>query len=328
MRPKFYVTYGDVYYRDSTSFLDTLKEMDIDLNFYLEASPPPQEEINSMFRNCDICICCGSKVTAEMMDSAPNLRLIAVYGSGFDNVDISAAKERGIYVTNARGGNATAVAELTVTTMLSLARSLVLSCNEIKSGVWMPRIGSELFGKTYGILGCGAIGAEVARIVSLGFNMKVLACDPYPRADVTEKYGVSYVSAEELFRQSDFLSVHAPLQDSTYDCVDYSLLSLMKPSAYIVNSARGGIVNETDLMRALDEHLIAGAGLDVFVQEPYRPEGSESPFIKYDDSRFLATPHMAACSREAVQRISRIVLENVDDALNGRRPRHNIVNGL
>lgn len=323
---KIFLQHTDVYVRSDPMFLEFLRNLDVTLEFLPERPKASPEEIEARFSNCDICIVCGMPVTARLMDLAPNLSLIAVFGSGYNNVDTAAASARHIYVTNARGGNAAAVAEFTIASMLNLARGFIDSSVQVKQNHWNSYMGTELFHKTYGVVGMGAIGSEVARIARLGFQMEILAYDPFPNPQYMEKYGVEYTTLEDLFTRSDFISVHAPLSGTTDSCINYALMKKMKPSAFLVNAARGGIICESELIQALNENLLQGAALDVFEQEPYDVPEKRNPFADYDNCQLITTPHMAACTYEAVERIGAIVKENVLDVLDGRPPRHNIVN--
>ncbi|MCI9074723.1 MAG: phosphoglycerate dehydrogenase [Dorea sp.] len=325
-KKKIFLQHADVYVHSDPDFLEFLKHLDVTLEFLPEHANITQKEIETKFSNCDICIVCGMPITARLMDLAPSLKLIAVFGSGYNNIDISAASARRIYVTNARGGNATAVAELTIASMLNLARGFLDSSTQVKQNIWISYMGTELFHKTYGIVGMGAIGGEVARIARLGFQMNILAYDPFPNSEYQEKYGVEYTTLENVFSQSDFISIHAPLTGNTVSCIDYTLIKKMKPSAFLANAARGGIILENDLLRALNENLLRGAALDVFENEPYNSPNMDNPFSNYSNQQLITTPHMAACTYEAVRRIGKIVKENVLDILNNRIPRHNIVN--
>ncbi len=323
---KIFLQHADVYAQSDPGFLQFLRSLNVTLEYLPEHPEATQAEIDAKFSNCDICIVCGMPVTARLMELAPNLQLIAVFGSGYNNVDTDAASARRIYVTNARGGNATAVAEFTIASLLNLARGFIDSSVQVKQNHWHSYMGTELFHKTYGIVGMGAIGGEVARIARFGFQMEITAYDPFPNPEYAEQYGVEFTTLEDLFTRSDFISVHAPLSGTTDSCINYSLMKKMKPSAFLVNAARGGIICEADLIKALNENLLQGAALDVFKHEPYDTPENVNPFSGYNNYRLITTPHMAACTYEAVERIGTIVKENVLDVLDGNPPRHNIVN--
>ncbi len=285
-----------------------------------ELAAIPKEKILELFRGCEIASVCILPITKEMMDEAPDLKLITVFGSGVDGVDLAEATRRKIPVVNGRGGGAIAVAEQVVSMMMALARNLPQYHEDMRDGIWKSMMGSELFGKTVGIVGVGAIGGQLARILSQGFHMKVLAHDIVPNPELTKQYGVQYIAMEELFSKADFVSVHTPLLPSTRGMVHDRLLGLMKPSAYLVNASRGGVVDESALHTALLEGKIAGAGLDVFAQEP----PAENPFAQMNN--VVLSPHVAANTPETVFRIGKLLEENIRDVLAGRPPHQNIVN--
>ena len=326
-RLKIFYSQHRFYHYNLPELLELYSGLDAELVYAPEIESVSQEEAKVKFRDCDIAIVAGRPITRDMIDSAPNLKLIAVFGAGFDNVDYKYAAEKGIFVTNARGANATAVAEYTVALMLDLCKRILPVAEDVHNNRSNSRMGTQLFGKTYGIMGTGAIGSQVARIVSQGFGMKVLAYDLYPSDACREKYGVEYVSLEELFAKSDFISIHAPLGDSTRSCIDYELMSTMKPTAYIVNSARGGIIDEADLERVLEEGKIAGAASDVFVNEPVCAE-KPNRFARFAQDVFIGTSHNAGGTRDASMAIAQVCYENVVAVMAGQRPVKNIVNGL
>ena len=324
---KIFYSQHRFYHDNLPELLELYTGLDADLVYCPENESVSREEAEAKFRDCDIAIVAGRPITREMIDSAPNLKLIAVFGAGFDNVDYKYAAEKGVFVTNARGANATAVAEYTVALMLDLCKRILPVAEDVHNNRSNSRMGTQMFGKTYGIMGTGAIGSQVARIVSQGFGMKVLAYDLYPSEACREKYGVEYVTLEELFAKSDFISIHAPLGDNTRSCIDYELMCTMKPTAYIVNSARGGIIDEADLERILDEGCIAGAACDVFVKEPICAD-KPNPFARFPQDVFIGTSHNAGGTRDASMAIAKICYDNVVAVMAGERPVKNIVNGL
>jgi len=278
----------------------------------------------------DAVVICSeyAKVTKNVMDAAPLLKGVVVYGVGFDHVDVKAASERGIYVANCRGSNAEAVAELVYSLILSLARKPERAFRYVKEGKWtsvdsgtLPGwvLGIELYGKTMGILGLGEIGRRVARIAK-GFDMKVLGYDPYLSPDSISERGAIPTSLDEIFRESDFLTVHVPLSPDTRYLINLERLSSMKKTAILVNCSRGAVVKEADLIEALERGLIAGAGLDVFEREPISPD---SPLIAMEN--VILTPHIGASTREAIDATSMTLVEETVRILRGAVPR-NLVN--
>ena len=306
----------------SPSFIPTLRNRGYDVDYvYSEGSEASsREEFMRKFAGCDACILCIHHMTAEMMESAPNLKVIAVYGVGTDKIDIQAATKRGIAVVNAAGGNAVSVAEMTIGHMISLSRSIQRANIGMYTGIWKNYVGYELNGKTYGLLGMGAIGEQVARIAKNGFNMKVLAYDVKPRAGLEREYGIQYVDLNTLFSCSDYLSIHTPLLASTKGIVNRTLLKRMKPTAFLVNASRGGVLNEDDLLEALTKNWIAGAGLDVYENEP----DSGERFGQF--ANVVQTCHMAGNTVDSIVRMGKSISENVMAVLEGGAPVRNLVN--
>ena len=233
----------------------------------------------------------GGDVNAAVMDAAPNVKLIQKWGAGYDKIDVKAAGVRGIPVSICVGGNAMPVAELAVTLMLDVLRNVVPMAGYLKQGDWSrdrfsPR-SYLLSGKTVGLIGIGNIAKKVAAIVKGGFGCDVIYYDVFPlSSEQEEAMGVSYVELSELMARADIVSIHVPLLESTAGMIDGEKLALMKPTACIINTSRGGVINEPDLIAALQEGKILGAGLDTFAVEPL-PQ--ESPLLKLDN--VVTTPH-------------------------------------
>jgi len=236
----------------------------------------------------------ATRVTADVLESPGNLKLIARAGVGVDNIDVEAATRKGVLVMNTPGGNSVAVAELTIGLMLVLVRQLVPAISSTKSGRWEKKRfagGHELFRKTVGLVGFGTIGQLVAQRC-LSFGTMVLAFDPHP-IEASRRLGVQIVPIEELFQRSDVVSLHVPLADSTRNLVSGRLLGLLKKGSYLVNTARGGIVDEAALAKALQDGTLAGAAMDVFGTEPVP---KDHPLLALEN--FLCTPHLGASTEE------------------------------
>lgn len=312
------------YYRVYPDYVEQFRREGYEVAFLpssgQELAKIPKEKILDLFRGCEIASVCILPITEEMMDLAPNLKLISVFGSGVDGVDLPAATKRKIPVVNGRGGGAVAVAEQVVSMIMALARNLPQYHEDMRTGTWNSLMGCELFGKTAGIVGVGAIGGELARILNQGFHMEILAHDIAPNPELTEKYGVRYVEMEELFSNADFISIHTPLLPTTRGMVNDKLLRLMKPSAYLINASRGGVVDEDALYAALSAGTIAGAGLDVFAKEP----PGKTPLAEFRN--VVLSPHVAANTPETVFRIGKLLTEDIQDVLSDRPPRQNVVN--
>lgn len=262
----------------------------------------------------------GTRVTTDVIDAAKQLKVIGRAGVGVDNIDVEAATRSGILVVNTPDGNTIAAAEHTIAMLLALARNLVPAGISLKERIWERNdyIGVELYGKVFGTVGLGKIGREVAKRAN-AFGMKLIAFDPFITANTAEKMGVRLVDRDSLFRESDFISVHALLTAETYHSIGESEIRLMKPTARIINCARGGIIDETALYTALIENKIAGAALDVFEDEP----AIDSPLLELDN--VLALPHLGASTTEAQEHVSIEVAQQVINALQGK-PVANAVN--
>ena len=222
------------------------------LVFNPTGKPLEGEALIDLLKDCDGYLAGLDSVTDEVLKSCPNLKAISRYGAGYDRVDIKAARALNISVSNTPGANAQAVAELTFGMLLSLARSIPYLHTETINGKWVRSSGIELFGKTIGIIGLGAIGKKLARCCE-GFNMKVLAYDPYIQESYCKEHGIFSVSLEELLKESDFVTLHLPLNDSTHHLIDAHAIGLMKQGAILVNASRGGIIDEEAAYQALSD---------------------------------------------------------------------------
>ncbi|GAB6875368.1 phosphoglycerate dehydrogenase [Thermaerobacter litoralis] len=253
------------------------------------------------------------KVTAELIAAAPRLRVIGRAGVGVDNIDLEAATERGIVVVNVADGNTVAVAEHVFALLLALVRRLVPAAASLREGRWERSrwVGEELRGKVMGLVGFGRIGQEVAQRAR-AFGMAVLAHDPYvPEARMRE-LGAEPAPLDELLARADVVSIHTPLTPATRNLIDAEALARMRPGAYLINTARGGIVDEQALYRALVEGRLAGAGLDVFAAEP----PGQNPLLSLPN--VVATPHLGGSTREAQAYNARAIAEQVLRALQGQ----------
>jgi len=253
----------------------------------------------------------ATKVTRAAIAAATRLEVIGRAGAGVDTIDVEAATERGIIVMNTPGGNTTAVAEHTLALLLALARRVPVADATLKAGRWEKNRlqGVELLGKTLGILGLGRIGGEVARR-ALGFRMQVVAYDPYLTREVAERLGVESVELDELFARSDFITIHTPLTGDTRHLIGEAELARMRPGVRLVNCARGGIIDEAALARALASGHVGGAGLDVFEQEP---PPADHPLLRFE--QVVLTPHLGAATDEAQSAVALAIADQVADVL-------------
>ncbi len=278
-----------------------------------EASPGQLLDIIGGYHG--IIVRSRSKVTADVIARGSNLKVIARAGVGVDNIDVAAATKRRIPVVNAPAASAISVAELALAHMLALARRLPQADRSVKAGRWEKKAfeGVELYGKTLGLVGSGRIGAEVAKRAK-AFGMRVIAYDPYLPPSVAQERGIELTSLEAVLLGSDFVSVHAALTDETRHMIGAKQLALMKKSAYLLNCARGEIVDEDALAASIRAGEIAGAALDVYETEP--PSGS--PILAVEPTSL--TPHVGASTKEAQVRVGETVVDDVLRILAGKRP--------
>jgi D-3-phosphoglycerate dehydrogenase len=278
--------------------------------------PLPALEVVKLLPDMDGYIAGLDDITAEALNSANRLKVIARYGVGVDNVDLAAAAARGIVVTNTPGANSASVAEMTVGLILSLARKLLDGISATRSGGW-PRInGTSLEGKTIGLLGFGAIGKQTARRLA-GFDCHVLAYDPFPDKEFAAKNQVKLVSMDELLAQSDFLSLHLPLMPETQNVVNAAMLLKIKKGAFLINTARGELIDELALANALNTGQLAGAALDVFKKEP---PSDDNPLLKLP--QVIVTPHISSHTDGATDAMGWMALADCLAVLRGEHPLH------
>jgi len=261
------------------------------------------------------------RITPELLPDCPNLKAVIKHGIGVDNIDIDACTARGVLVANTPGGsNAHCVAEGAVTLALSVLRRVRQRHDAILAGKFMlarnTPVTESLWGKTVGLIGLGQIGKFAARICSQGFNCKVLAYDPMAPEEAFAAAGVERVTVlADLLKQSDVVSIHVPLTKETRDLIDAEELAMMKPTAIIINTARGGIINEDALVRALEDGVIAGAGIDAFQDEPPQPGAA---LLKAPNT--VLSPHVAGMSQDSLRELGIAVAEAVEQALSGKMP--------
>lgn len=256
------------------------------------------------------------KFTKELIDKAPRLKVISRTGVGVDSVDVEYASEKGIMVLNTPTANSISVAEHTTAMVGALAKSFAYLHKSVVEGNFSARrqyLPCDIAGKTVGLIGCGNIGQMAADKCRKAYDMNVVGYDPYIQNLPDSIMACS--SMEDVFKKADFISLHIPLSENTRHIVGEKLLGLMKPNAYLINTSRGGIVDEQALYRALKEKSIAGAGLDVFEQEPLP---ADSPLCKLDN--ILLTPHSAALTKECTLRVAEFAAQGVADYFTGKQP--------
>ncbi len=299
---------------EGMEILKAVKEFQVDLKTGLKP-----EELKAIIKDYDALIVRSeTKVTAEILEAADKLKVIGRAGVGLDNVDLAAATKKGVVAMNTPAGNTTSTAEHTMSLILALSRNIPQACATMKAGRWdRSKFGGvELYGKTLGIVGLGRIGATVASFAK-SFGMKIMAFDPFLSKEVADKLGVKVVELETLIKESDYITVHIPKNDETTDLISDKEFAMMKKTVRVINCARGGIINEAALAKALEEKRIAGCALDVFDVEPLP---SDSPLLKFDNC--ITTPHLGASTSEAQINVAIEIAETVKNALLG----HGIMN--
>ena len=283
-----------------------------DVQVFADSSP---EELLQRIQGADVVVTKELPVPAELLAQFPaSVRLLVEAGTGYNNIDLPAAKAKDITVCNIPAYSSQRVAHTAIMLMLNLASSMQVQLAMLARGdhqnftqhLLVPHI--ELNGKTLGVLGAGHIGRQVIRIAQ-AMEMNVLAATRTPRPD---EAGIRYVSREEMLRESDFITLHCPLNEKTHHVIDASALSLMKPTAFLINTSRGALIDEQALIKALQEHQIAGAGLDVQEQEP---PAADNPL--YTMSNVILTPHMGWKGMETRQRLVSIIAEDIHQFMAG-----------
>lgn len=272
-----------------------------------------EEEFSKAIKEADGLIVGVETISSVVLSQAAKLKVIAKHGAGVDNIDLEAAAEKNIVVTNAPGANRHAVADMVFGLFLSVARSIPKAHQELKTNKWPRYVGNEIYQKKLGVIGTGKIGREVIRRAQ-GFNMRVFCYDRYPSDDLEHKGLGKYVSWPELIQESDFITIHTDLNKESKSLIGKDEFSLMKKNAFLVNTARGGIVDERALYQALNNGDIKGAALDVFEHEPL----FESPLLTLQN--FVATPHMAGYTEEALREVGMLTAQNIIDVLEQRQP--------
>ena len=291
--------------------LKTLKEFSEDLVFNPTGKPLTEEDLIPLLKDCDGYLAGLDFVTEKVIGACPKLKVISRYGAGYDRVDLEAAKKAGILVTNTPGVNAQAVGELAFGLIISLARRIPFLDHQTRNGAWVRSIGVELKGKTLGILGLGAIGKVVARC-GQGFGMKVITYDPFVDEEYCKKNNIESVSCDEVIQRSNVISLHLPLNDQTQNYINKETIELMQSGAFVVNTSRGGLINEEDAYEALKTGKLGGLALDAFAIEP----PGASPLFELEN--VVVTPHTGAHTKEAIENMANGAVKNLIDVLSGR----------
>ena len=305
--------------------LKIIKER-FDAEVWPEYAPPPKKTIIEKVKDVDaLATLLSDKIDAEVFDAAPKLKMIAQLAVGFDNVDVQEATKRGIYVSNTPEVLTDTTADFAWALLMTLARRVVEADRYVRTGRWKvgwhPAMlqGRDVYGATIGIVGAGRIGYAVAKRAT-GFSMKILFYDVIPRPEMEKDFGAKKVDLDTLLKQSDFVSIHVPLMKETHHLINAERLRLMKKTAYLINNSRGPVVDEKALYDALNEGRIAGAGLDVFEQEP---TPLDNPLLKLDN--VVVAPHISSASYETRSKMAEMVADNLIAFFEGKKP-PNLVN--
>ena len=288
-----------------------------EVDIRLELKP---EELISIISDYDaLVVRSQTQVSAKAIQAGDKLQVIARAGVGVDNIDVDAATQRGIVVVNAPTGNIISAAEHTIALMLALARHIPQASAVLKSGIWQRSnfLGTEVRNKTLGIIGLGNIGSEVARRAK-GLEMKLIAYDPFISVDHARNLQVKLVSLEQLLKESDFITLHIPLTPSTKGLIGAKELALVKPIVRIINTARGGLIDEKALAKAVKEKRVAGAAIDVFATEP------TTRSILFEDNNIIVTPHLGASTTEAQAMAAKDVAEQIIEVFKGHPARYSV----
>ncbi len=320
-KPKVYVTRQ--LFDEALEILRMYSEVEV---FEGIDNPAPRELILSKVRNVEGLLCLlTDRIDLKVLESGRNLEVVSNYAVGFNNIDVDAATKRGIYVTNTPGILTETTADCTWALLMAISRRIAEADHHVRSGKWVhawgPRmfIGSDVHGKTLGIIGLGRIGSTVAKRAK-GFDMDLIYYDINRREEMEEKLGIVFKSLDDVLHESDFVTIHVPLTKQTHHLIGRHELSMMKRTAYLINTSRGPVIDEKALYEALKERVIAGAAMDVFEQEPIDPK---SPLLGLDN--IVVTPHIASASVETRTKMAVVAAENLVSVLQGKEP-PNLVN--
>ncbi len=300
--------------------IEMLRAAGHEVDVWPDPTPPPPEALAGKLAASDAALTMVvDRITPEMLDAAPNLRIVANMAVGYDNVNPAEAAKRGIVVTNTPGVLAETTADMAWALLMAGARNVVASDRDTRAGgwkTWSPTafLGQDVFGATLGIVGLGEIGEAMARRAR-GFEMRVLYASRTRKPDIEARLGIEFVPLEDLLRQSDFVSLHTPLTPETRHFIGARELSLMKPTALLVNTARGGVVDQDALIAALHAGTIGGAALDVTDPEPLP---LDNPLYTFPN--VVITPHIASASLATRSKMAEMAAANIIEVLAGRAP--------
>jgi D-3-phosphoglycerate dehydrogenase len=301
-------------------FKHVLQEAGFELVYPKLGHQMVESELARFVPGCKASVAGSEPYTRAILKANPQLKVIARVGVGYDAVDVEAATECGVAVCIAPGTNQDSVAEHTMLLILGCARTIITQHNGVVAGKWPRNANVPIRGQTLGIVGLGRIGKAVA-LRGIAFGMRVVAHEPFPDAAFVAKHGITMLSLDDTIRQADFLSLHAPMSPQSRHLINAKTLALMKPTAYLINTARGGLINEADLYDALKSRKIAGAGLDVFEQEP---PPANHPWFSLDN--VVLTAHTAGVDWKSRDDMAMCAAQAIVDLSQGKWPAEKIVN--
>ena len=291
---------------------------------YVLDCPATEENVIEAVKDCDAILARNIPYTRKIMEAAPKLKVISRYGVGTDKMDIPAATELGIQITNAPTANTNAVAEHSIALMLACADHIIYQDQQTRNGNFKARDitkSIELRGKKLGLIGCGRIGRAVAEKASKGFGMQIIGFDEFIPSDKWPSDIERRNSIEEVLKEADIVSLHVPRTPETINMINKNNLKYMKKTSILLNCSRGGVINEEDLFVALSKHTIMAAGIDVFAEEPAKKDN-----ILFKLQNITVSPHNAALSVEAMDQMGIDAAQGIDDVLNGRKPKFPVNN--
>jgi len=297
-----------------------------DTEVWPEYAPPPKKTIIEKAKNVDaLSTLLSDKIDAEVFDAAPKLKIVSQMAVGFDNIDLQEATKRGVYITNTPEVLTDTTADFAWALLMAVARRVVEADKYVRTGQWKVgwhpdmETGRDIHHATMGIVGAGRIGYAMAKRAK-GFDMKILFYDVIPRPEMEKDFSAKRMDLDALLKEADFVSIHVPLMKETHHLMNEQKLRLMKKTAYLINNSRGPVVDEKALYKALKEGWIAGAGLDVFEQEP---TPMDNPLLKLDN--IVVAPHISSASLETRSKMAEMVADNLVSFFEGKKP-PNLVN--
>ena len=293
------------------------KEVDLETIYFRRLLN--RQECTRRFAGKDAVVLTLEEVDAALLAGLPHLKMVSIFGVGYDNVELKAAVRAGVEVTNAPGANAASVAEMALALMLSACRQVAVINQETRCHKWTLRSGIELAGKTCGIVGLGRIGKELVRMLS-GFEMRIIACEKYQDADFARQHNVEFIDLKGLAEQSDVISIHVPLLPETRNLIGEEVFSWMRRSPVIVNTSRGAVVDEPALVHALKAGQVRAAALDVLAQEP---PTFDHPLREFP--QVIITSHIGGSTLDAIEQIGDMVLQDLCNVRDGRKPSHSVL---